>query len=87
MHLASFQPNTDAFNNCTTGSQSAFLTKSSSTTGYISSVISACLQCILDPDGCKKKLHFNCSIGWQKFIPTNVGDTFNTCKTGSQSAF
>ena len=34
-----------------------------------------------------KKLHFNCSIGWQKFIPTNVGDTFNTCKTGSQSAF
>ena len=54
MHLASFQPNTDAFNNCTTGSQSAFYNKSSSTTGYISSVISACLQCILDPDGCKK---------------------------------
>ena len=24
MHLASFQPNTDAFNNCTTGSQNAF---------------------------------------------------------------
>ena len=46
------------------------LTKSSSTTGYISSVISACLQCILDPDGCKKNcISIAVSAGRNSFPP------------------
>lgn len=52
------------------GISKCILTKSSSTTGYISSVISACLQCILDPDGCKKNcISIAVSAGRNSFPP------------------